>query len=243
MFTQTLALLLFPVLALAQYGASPDTSAASSASSTSSAAAVVQSAPADTPGHLNVNVFFNGNLVFNPANLTAPVGTLVTFYFPNAGMNHSVTQSTFGAPCTYLAANASTGAPPGFDSDLTEATTFTLNITDTNPIWYYCKHPAHCGMGMVGSINPPTAGNTFQKFQAAAFAVGAGEKITPDSGVVIGGVDASATGPPVPDVTSPSSSGSGSSSSPSSSPTSGAIKVPTSIGFAVFAAVLAVSMA
>jgi len=177
--------------------------------------------------------------VFNPPNISAPVGTLVTFYFPNLGTKHSVTQSTFADPCTYLAANTS-GSSAGFDSGLTSGSTFTLNVTDENPIWYFCKQIGHCGQGMVGSINAPSTGNTFPSYLAAAKAIGSNEVTTPDNGPVLAGVDATATGPPVPDLSGTSSS---SSSSSSSSPTSGAMKVPTSIGFALFAAVLAVSMA
>lgn len=40
---------------------------------------------------------------------------------------HSVTQSSFGAPCTYLAAS---GGPGGFDSGLTQGTQFTITITN-----------------------------------------------------------------------------------------------------------------
>lgn len=31
---------------------------------------------------MQVDVAFNGNFVFNPPNITASPGTLVTFYFP-----------------------------------------------------------------------------------------------------------------------------------------------------------------
>jgi len=88
---------------------------------------------------------------------------------------------------------------------------------------------------MVGSINAPAQGNTYSAYLAAAKAIGGNEVTTPDNGPVIAGVDATATGPPVPDL---------SSSSPSASPSpSGAMKVTTSIVFALFAAVLATAIA
>jgi hypothetical protein len=45
-----------------------------------------------------------------------------------SSLPHSVTQSSFADPCTYLAASG--GAPAGFDSGLTSAKQFTINITD-----------------------------------------------------------------------------------------------------------------
>jgi len=139
MFTKPLALFLFPALAAAiaqDYGGVPATSSSSSSSSatsTSTASSVAPTAPADTTGQMNINVAFDKNLVFNPPNISAPVGTLVTFYFPNFGINHSVTQSTFADPCTYLAANTTSNTPAGFDSGLQSSVTFTINITDTKP--------------------------------------------------------------------------------------------------------------
>lgn len=43
---------------------------------------------------------------------------------------HSVTQSSFQEPCTYLTANSSAGTGAGFDSGLTNAVQFTINVTD-----------------------------------------------------------------------------------------------------------------
>jgi plastocyanin len=117
---------------------------------------------------LQIDVAFDSTFTFHPANITAPNGTIVTFFFPkyvyvsvslgpgsqisfSAGISHSVTQSSFGAPCTYLAANGS--KPGGFDSGLTAGTQFSINITnDAAPIWFHCKQVLHCGMGMVGWV-------------------------------------------------------------------------------------------
>lgn len=171
MFMKSLALLLLPSLAAAQgYGPPPGPAQPSSAaaSATSSALAVAPTAPPSTSTQINVrasflacsdtytdksffkiDVAFDKTFVFNPPNITAAVGTLVTFYFPkhvpltfasnriftlcnSFGVNHSVTQSTFADPCTYLAANATSNSPAGFDSGLQSSATFTINITDTN---------------------------------------------------------------------------------------------------------------
>jgi len=191
---------------------------------------VAPTAHADTTGEIDIDVAFNKQLVFNPPNISAPVGTLVSFYFPNSGIKHSATQSSFDSPCTYLAANTTSNTTAGFDSGLQASATFTINITDTNPIWYFCKQIGHCGLGMVGSIN--AQGDTYAAYLAAAKNIGGKEVVTPDKGPVLSGVHATATGSPVSDLTTSSST-----------PTSGAMKVTTSIGFTVFAAMLGIAIA
>lgn len=81
---------------------------------------------------------------------------------------HSVTQGFFEKPCEYLAAKD--GAPAGFDSGLEPRRKFTLQITNdqkrkltyclffsfvvkrlhATAIFFYCKAPFHCNLGMVG---------------------------------------------------------------------------------------------
>lgn len=218
MLTAVLLISLLPTLATAQGYGAPDPTP------TSAAAVAVPSAPADTTGHMNVDVAFQGQFMFHPTSLTAPNGTLVTFWFPNTGLDHSVTQSSFGAPCTYLAATSNSSA--GFDSGLQSAKSFTINITDdTKPIWYHCKQVSHCGMGMVGSINAPATGNTFDKFVAAAIAIGGSEVTETDNGPVTGGVNGVATAVPA--------------SSTGGTRNSGAISLGYSAPLAVFAVVLA----
>ena len=50
----------------------------------------------------------NGALQFNPPNITAPNGTIVTFQWLSSSGNHTATQSSFASPCTPLV--------DGFDS-------------------------------------------------------------------------------------------------------------------------------
>ncbi|TFK42931.1 Cupredoxin [Crucibulum laeve] len=225
MFTTVLTAFLLPVLAAAQYGPPPGPAAPTT--QTSSAAVTAPSAPADTPGHMNINVAFQNTFTFNPANITAPNGTLVTFWFPNSGIDHSVTQSSFAAPCTYLAASSNTSA--GFDSGLTNTKQFTINITDdTKPIWFHCKQVLHCGMGMVGSINAPQNGtNTFDAFMAAAMKIGSNEQTETDNGAVTGGVNGVATAAPA------ASSGG---ASPAQTGSNDATKAAASVGLAFMAA-------
>jgi hypothetical protein len=114
----------------------------------------------------------------------------VTFYFPkyllltlisnsriftlcnSFGLTHSVTQSSFGTPCTYLAANTTSNTPAGFDSGLQSSATFTINITDTSrehyplysffllktlyrslAIWFFCKQASQIMYLFFGSEN------------------------------------------------------------------------------------------
>jgi plastocyanin len=231
-FTTAWIACLLPAFAAAQYGngdsGSSSTSPAPTASSTSAPAAA-PSAPADTTGQKNVDVFFNKTFTFHPANLTASNGTLVTFWFPNSAVSHSVTQSSFAAPCTYLAANGSVSA--GFDSGLQTAKHFTINITDdSKPIWFHCKQGNHCGMGMVGSINAPTSGNTYAAFEAAALKIGSSQAKETDNGPVTGGVNGIATAPPT---TATAAAATTTTAKPNSS-----IKVAASTGIVLFAAVI-----
>jgi plastocyanin len=235
MFSLAVLSLVASALASPQYGAPPPS--APSPSSSSSAVASVPSAPPSTSGQVNIDVAPGGgtNFVFSPNNVTASNGTVVTFFF-QPGTQHSVTQSSFAEPCTFLA--AANGSSGGFDSGLVDAVQFSITITDdTQPIWFHCKQVTHCGLGMVGSINAPTTGNnTFSAFMSAALAIGGNEKTETDNGFVAGGVNAVASVAPAA-TASPSAAGS-SGTTTNNSP-SGAVRVGVSAAFisAVSAAV------
>ncbi|KAJ7470528.1 Cupredoxin [Mycena latifolia] len=222
--------ILFSSLAAAQYGNPPPSTPTTTAAA---APPPVPSAPADTDGHKNVNVA-PGSFTFSPANITAPNGTSVTFWFPNNGVDHSVTQSSFANPCTYLAASANNSA--GFDSGLTNSKQFTIIITDdTKPIWFHCKQVTHCGMGMVGSINAnESSANTFAAFQAAAVKIGSSEVTEKDSGAVTGGFNAVAS-------LGPTATGSAAATTTTGGSTGSGMKVGISVGAVLLggAAVLA----
>lgn len=64
-----------------------------------------------------------GVLAYNPSNITAQVGDTVTFEFHQ--VNHTVTQSSFSAPCRALSLTSTTGAV-GFDSGLSVLPYFAL---------------------------------------------------------------------------------------------------------------------
>ncbi|KAK3324092.1 hypothetical protein B0T19DRAFT_463982 [Cercophora scortea] len=115
---------------------------------------------------LHVDVGLDG-LTFTPNNITELPRTVVEFSFNPK--NHSVVQSNFANPCQPLEGG-------GFSSGFIPTTVspsgalFDIVIPDTKPIWFYCAQTAgtHCQKGMVGSINAPTTGNTFEAFVALA---------------------------------------------------------------------------
>jgi len=224
-----LSVLALSAVASAQVYGPPPGPASPSSSSSSSAAPAVPTAPADTAGFMNIDVAFQETFIFHPNNITAPNGTVVTFYFPANGLSHSVTQSSFAEPCTFLAANSTTGAPNGFDSDLQQGVQFSITVVnESQPIWFHCKQVDHCGMGMVGSINAPANGsNTFSAFMANAMAIGSNEVTESTGSVVLGGVGATADASPSNTATaaagSTSSGGGSASSAARLTATSGAV--------------------
>lgn len=223
-----LTLALLPLLAAASpnpqiYGGAPPAGPATSAP------AAAPSAPPSTQGQINIDVGAGGNFVFNPTNITASNGTLITFFFPGGDVPHSVTQGDFSNPCQPIAAQSGQN---GFDSGLQNSVQWTLNVTnDQEPIYFFCKSPTHCGLGMVGSINAPSTGNTFDAWQAAAVKVGASEQTLQDNGPVIGGIGAVATA-------SPTATASGSSGSSGS----GALQLSASSALAVILGIVGGAM-
>jgi len=117
-------------------------------------------------------------LLYDPPYISAALGDIVSFtFYPK---NHTVTQSTFEAPCTPLDGGTDTGfvpVPLGTDDDDLPTREFT--VEDTDPIWIHCRQAAntagsHCGQGMVFAVNPGPVGSyySFAAFKANALAVG-----------------------------------------------------------------------
>ncbi|OAQ68111.1 extracellular serine-rich protein [Pochonia chlamydosporia 170] len=130
---------------------------------------------------IKVNIGADGKLIYDPNNFEAAVGDKVEFhYFPK---NHTVTQSSFKDPCHPLEGGFFSGFVPTADSP--SKTTFTIAVKDTKPIWFYCGQAAHCQKGMIGAINAPKTGNTFEAF--SQLAIKASNTTNPPSGPV-GGV-------------------------------------------------------
>jgi len=115
----------------------------------------------------------DNGLDFNPTTVTAAAGDNVIFEF--RAKNHTVTQSSFAQPCTFLQTAAGPGVDSGYQPVAAGATSFPQwSITVDNataPLWFYCKQGSHCQAGMVFAINP-NAEKTFDAFQASAKASG-----------------------------------------------------------------------
>ncbi|KAK1233142.1 hypothetical protein PQX77_003677 [Marasmius sp. AFHP31] len=143
---------------------------ASKSNATSSTTTAYGSQPTSAVQPTNHKVTVGlGGLIFNPSNITAAVGDKVTFEFhPKA---HGVTQSSFSSPCSPLANGFASGLMPVASVDA-DKPIFQITVYDTKPIWAYCPQqgpPAHCGEGMVFSVNAVEDGpNNFAAFQAIA---------------------------------------------------------------------------
>lgn len=110
-----------------------------------------------------------GPLTYTPNQVMAAVGDTIQFVF--MPKNHTVTQSTFAAPCQALPGGQDSGFVP-VSANATSTQAFTVTVNATDPMWFYCRQVGHCQAGMVFAINP-TANKTFAAFQAAANATNA----------------------------------------------------------------------
>jgi plastocyanin len=205
-----------------------------------SLASVVSVASAE---NIVVQVGANGGLAYTPNNVTAKTGDTIVFQF--LAKNHTVTQSTFAAPCTYMTAPAA-GIDSGFQNVPAGATvvpewSFTLT-NDTTPLWFFCAQPTHCQKGMVFSVNAPadaSTGKTYSDFMTAAMATNAsvagpgGIGADAAAGIASGSVSGSTT---IASGSSGASSTSGAPASSSSKPSSAIITRASGAGILAVAA-------
>ncbi|KAI0342532.1 Cupredoxin [Trametopsis cervina] len=122
-----------------------------------------------------VEVGANGQLQYTPPSVNAKPGDVVEFKFNPK--NHTVTQASFTDPCSPLAGGFDSGFQPVAANSTSPAPTFRVTVTDTKPLWFYCRQGAHtnvshCGQGMVGAVNAPPTGNTFDAFKQKALDLG-----------------------------------------------------------------------
>ncbi|KAK3951901.1 hypothetical protein QBC32DRAFT_153736 [Pseudoneurospora amorphoporcata] len=160
-----------------------------------------------------VTVGYNGTLVFSPTKIAAQPGEAIQFQFV-AG-NHTVTQSTFDAPCQPISQNSNiTGIHSGFmaaAADKDNVPVYTVVVKNKNPMWLYCAQAKHCQGGMVMVVNEDTSANATKSLENyKAGAAKATANIAPggggaDAGNGTGGGSGSGSG-------SDSGSGSGSDS-------------------------------
>ncbi|KAG4434165.1 hypothetical protein IFR05_010357 [Cadophora sp. M221] len=170
----------------------------------------------------------NGSLAYYPNNIKAEVGDMVQFQFaPN---NHTVTQSTFDAPCQPIAANSNvTGIYSGFmpvSASSTTTPTYTIMVKAKTPMWLYCSQGKHCQNGMTMVINENTAANatrSLSEYQALA----AKSTVNLPGTAVTGGSSNTTTG-----TGSESGSGTGTGTSPSGTASGTSAPQATSSGSA-----------
>jgi len=150
-----------------------NTSSSTTSPSASSAAPSTTSTSSSTQSQDHKIIVGGSTLTFQPSNISAQPGDTITFEFHQK--NHTVTQSSFAAPCQMLS-STSTSGQVGFDSgfmpvsqNATTFPSFTVQVNDTSPIWAYCRQVSHCGEGMVFAANAnESTANTFEAFEARA---------------------------------------------------------------------------
>jgi len=180
-----------------QAAAMGNTTATSTASPAASSAAPSASSTSSSSTSQDHRIIVGGTtLTFEPSNITAQPGDTITFEFHQK--NHTVTQSSFPAPCQMLS-STSTSGQVGFDSgfmavsqNATTFPTFTVQVNDSSPIWAYCRQVSHCGEGMVFAANAnESSANTFEAFEASAKRInGTASNSTSSSGTTKNGAGA-----------------------------------------------------
>jgi len=129
----------------------------------------------------------------------------------------------------------------GDDSDgRNKFPTYTIQINDTKPIWYYCSQGPHCQEGMVGVINAPKD-KTLSTYIAAA--KGATANVSPSTGPLGGVKGTSSTSNAKDPGTAGSSSGSGSVSRTVATPSATGAAGRGQVGGWVLAAAMGVAAA
>lgn len=123
-----------------------------------------------------------------PEKITAAPGSMVQFQFW-AG-NHTITQSSFDAPCVPITQTANGTAvsaiksgfmPTEESADVGQIPIYTVLINDTSPLWFYCGQGPHCANGMAMVINEKSDGpKTLDAYKASAAGPGEGDDAPSD---------------------------------------------------------------
>jgi len=97
-----------------------------------------------------VTVGESGALAYNPTEIFAAAGDQLQFIF--YPVNHTVTQSSASSPCQPLAGGFYSGFIP--TNSTAAATSFVVNVTSTDSIYFYSSQGTECQQGMIGIVNP-----------------------------------------------------------------------------------------
>ncbi|KAM3443013.1 hypothetical protein MY4824_000718 [Beauveria thailandica] len=155
-----------------------ETPPAESATTTTASESETTTAPAAGATH-SVSVGGDGSLAYNPPSLRARVGDIIVFGMLSP--NHTVTQSSFDAPCVPLEGGMDSGFLPNPNNTIIPPPQVAFQVMTPDPLWFYCRQKGHCGKGMVFSINP-TTNKTQALFQAKAIAGNGTGEATPITG-------------------------------------------------------------
>ncbi|KAM0435480.1 hypothetical protein ACHAQK_008318 [Fusarium lateritium] len=122
---------------------------------------------------------------FVPNMIRAAAGDVIQFQFSSG--NHTVTQSAEDSPCQPLQATQSGVIHSGhipFEAGQLTVGTFTVPLSNTEPIYLYCATGPHCQTGQVMAINPPSEENLVQFNKKAAGALANVDGGDPTGGTV-----------------------------------------------------------
>lgn len=142
-----------------------------------SAAAAASLAMAET----RVVAVGQNGLTFEPQMVTAAVGDTVEFHF--WPQNHSVVAGDANSGCSPLSGGQ------GFFSGFMPVASgmgdmvFQVEVSDTNPVVFYCSQGRHCQNGMFGMIN----GDDSLLSSYTTLAQAASNNASPDSATAFGG--------------------------------------------------------
>jgi plastocyanin len=131
----------------------------------------------DDGEEIKVIVGKDGTLAYDPPNVVARPRDTIVFEFVTK--NHTVTQSSFAAPCSvFRTADGVAGIDSGFIPAAAAGAApaqFRVKVNTTEPLYFYCKqgNGAHCAAGMVFSVNTDEKGaRSSAAFKALAQQVG-----------------------------------------------------------------------
>lgn len=118
-----------------------------------------QAAPSASTTY-QVEVGANGQDIFEPNNVNAPVGSVISFTF--RGLNHTLTESSLEQPC--LSAQQFDSGFTMYNAANTEDMKLSFTVNSPGPRWFFCAQTDdvnHCHEGMVFAINPGLDLDTF----------------------------------------------------------------------------------
>src|SRR6266849_2688938 len=92
----------------------------------------------------------SSGLAFDPPSVNATTGDIIQFvFYPK---NHTVTQSTFAAPCSPMSGGADSGFNPT-TANATNVPSYSVTVNNTQPLWFYCKQTRYGVTFLIYNMN------------------------------------------------------------------------------------------